>query len=290
MLSRFFLWLPFFLALCLVGCPGRLPPESSLPDSSLRPEPTVLPENPPERCLPNNDGIIELSEVTFLVGASVSFLRNRPGMTVQIDQKGRIDGEGQLVWDFRSADAPEKTSAQTVDPAGKWFLPSFPSPSLLIPTTFPGFQGTLYQVLRVAGSDLLLDGIASEREKPETEQILLPYETPVPLLRFPLRDGKEWIVSAKAKGTVGGLPVSSTDNYTFRVQGRGKLRLPDIDFENTLRLLIQVQQRLLGGSARTFYQVLFLHECYGEIARIESKDGESDPDFQSASFLRFLSF
>lgn len=285
----------FLLALLItpiIGCPDPTPQkeQTSQQDGAPTEEITTLPDDPPERCVGNNDGIIDLTEVAFVIGASVNVLRNKSGSTVQVNQQGNRDNDGNLVWDFRKLPLEQKDAVRTVDPTGKWFLSDFPDATLLIPTVYQGFTGVSYQVLRKTSADLLLDGIASDLEKPEQEKILLKYETPVPLLRFPLRDGKEWIVVSKAKGDVAGQPITSTDTYQIRVAGRGILKIPDIEFQNALRIEISVQQRLLGGSSRTVYQILYMTECYGEVARIESVENEKDPAFTQASLARFLTF
>ncbi|MCB9640771.1 MAG: hypothetical protein H6727_17890 [Myxococcales bacterium] len=292
--TLFSLFLLAFLigSIPLVGCPDPTPQqEQSTPDGGGNTEKTTtLPEDPPERCVGNNDGIIDFKEVAFVIGASVSVLRNKSGSTVEVNQVGARDTDGTLIWDFRKLALDQKDAVQTVDPTGKWFLTEFPDATLLIPTRYQGFTGTSYQVLRKTEADLLLDGIASDLEKPEAENILLKYETPVPLLRFPLRDGREWIVVSKAKGSIAGQPITSTDTYQFRVAGRGVLKLPDIEFQNALRVEIFVQQRLLGGNSRTLYQILYMNECYGEVARIESVENEKDPSFTQAALARFITF
>lgn len=290
------LWSLFLLVtfvFSVVACTPVTPPdEEVVADSRADSGSTdnVPTDTVPVQCKGNNDGIIELKEVTFVTGAAVSVLRNKPGSVITVEQVGKKDDKGKLTWDFTKLTLPTKDVVRTVAPTDKWFLSSFPKATLLIPTELPGYKGTLFQVLRVSGNDLVLDGLASEKDKPASNKVLLPYNTGVPLLRFPLRDGKEWIVESKTNGNVQGLPVASTDKYEIRVKGRGRLVLPYITFENTLRLQIKVSQRFVGGATRRFYQVLYMHECYGEIVRIVSKDGETSDAFKSATLMRAISF
>ena len=287
----FFALSSLLLLLSLQGCPNPPPPqEITRPDGSQTDDPTTLPEDPPERCIGNNDGIIEKTEVAFVLGASVNVLRNDPQSVVDINQVGTRESNGVLVWDFRNLSLNTRDTIRTTDPTGKWFLSDFPTASMLIPTRYPGFSGSIFQVLRETNSDLLLEGIASDLQEPEAQRILLRYETPIPLLRFPLRDGKEWVITAKAQGEIGGLPLASTDTYQFRIAGRGTLKIPDIEFQNALRVEIFISQRLLGGNSRTLFQILYMNECYGEIARIESLENEKEANFSKASLVRFLTF
>lgn len=262
-------------------------PETVKPDSG---EPDVTEPADTNRCVANNDGVIERSEVTFAVGVSVAVRRNKPGTVVKVDQKGRENDKGVLVWDFTNLDTPERANITTVDPTGRWFLSEFPQATLLTPIGFQSLTGTFYQVYRLADNTLYLEGVASEKETPEKEKVLLTYETPIPLLRFPLRLGKEWVVTSKSKGSVQGLPVTSSDQYQVRISHRGSIILPDIQFDNTLRIEVTVRQTLLGGSKRTLVQALYFHECFGEVARVESKENETNPLFTDATLVRYISF
>ncbi len=251
---------------------------------------TAAPKETGPQCKGNNDGIIESKEVTYAVGVTVNIRRNKPGTIVSVNQVGNVNDKGIRVWDFREAQATTHDTIKTVSPTGKWFVSKFPQANLLVPVPFKGINNQVFQILRYTNDQLFLEGIASDKEKPEQDKVFLPYNTPIPLLKFPLRDGDEWVVSAKTQGNVGTLPVASTDTYQIRVAGRGTVKLPDIQFNNTLRIVIKVRQRFLGGQTRQRYQVLYFHECFGEIARAESKDNETKETFNRATLLRFLSF
>ncbi|MBK04316.1 MAG: hypothetical protein CL920_36135 [Deltaproteobacteria bacterium] len=260
--------------------------EKSEPDAAV--ENKDAPE--PSRCIANNDGVIALSEIAFVADASVKVKRSAPNATVSVNQVGKKDADGTLVWDFTEVNAKTDAYVKTESPGGYWFSETFPEATLLIPERFSGYSGKIFQVIRKGTDSMLLEGLVSEKETPASEKVFLPYDIPVPLLRFPLREGKEWVITAKAQGDLGGTPITSQDRYQIIVDGRGTLKLPDIEFENTLRININVQQRFLGGKTRRLYQILYMHECYGEVARVESKDNETDPAFTSATLVRFISF
>ncbi|TNE47200.1 MAG: hypothetical protein EP343_20410 [Deltaproteobacteria bacterium] len=283
-----------FVALTLAACGnGNNGGEGSGPEPAQQdsgPDDNTSQIDAAPTCKGNNDGVIESSEVTFALGVSVNVLRNKPGTVVAVDHVGKLNDKQVRVWDFRELQADTFDKVRTVDPTGKWFLSTFPEANLLVPISFTGIEGTTYQVLRYSGDLLLLEGVASDKETPEAQKVLLPYDNPIPLLRFPLRDGKNWIVKANTKGNVGTLPVSSADTYDIKVEGRGSLILPNIQFDNTLRIFTTVRQRLIGGQTRQLYQVLFFHECFGEVARVESKDNESNAEFNRAPLVRFISF
>ena len=276
------------------GCGADDPGEAPVLDGSTVDTGQTSPPDRPApdmpSCLPNNDGAIAADEVTFVPGAVVSVRRNKPGTTVKVDHAGTQGPDGARVWDLTRAPADTRATVRTLSPGGRWFSTTFPKATFLVPTTVEGFTGTVYQVLEMGGAELRLLGVASEKETPLAEKALITYAVPVPLLCFPLTPGKEWVATAKATGSMRGLPFSSTDRYHVRVLARGAVVLPDIRFETSLKVVTSVEQRLLGGVVRRLQQVLFLHECFGEIVRIESRPGEADPGFQQASLLRFISF
>jgi len=72
------------------------------------------------------------------------------------------------------------------------------------------------------------------------------------------------------------------------VDQRGTLDLPYLSLHNTLRLRVELTQSLPGGQTIHRFQLLYVHECYGELGRIVSLDNELDPNFTTASEFRRL--
>lgn len=87
---------------------------------------------------------------------------------------------------------------------------------------------------------------------------------------------------------VEGTPVASMDRYVFTVDARGTVRLPELTFTNALRVRVELTQRFPAGEGVRKIQYLWMVECYGEVARMTSRDGELDPDFTSAVEFRRL--
>ena len=67
-----------------------------------------------------------------------------------------------------------------------------------------------------------------------------------------------------------------------------ELRLGVLTFRRALRLRIESTQRFPAGPGVRRIQYLWLAECYGEVARMTSRDGEVDPDFTEAVEFRRL--
>jgi hypothetical protein len=184
-------------------------------------------------------------------------------------------------WDLTStAGEVHELMLQAVD--SSWFGASFPGATY---ATTADLASGLLGVFRVTDSALLLLGYAS----PEPNKTLLVYDAPVASVHFPIQQGDSWVTGARVvNGTLNGAPFASNDTYRISVDARGTAVLPFLSFENTLRIHVELSQALPGGVAVTHIQYLFFHECYGELGRMVSSPGESDPGFTSAAEFRRL--
>ena len=261
---------------CLCGCPG---PNPILADGGdLQRTADAL------ACQPNNDGIIALSELAFAPGLAASYRVNPPGTLVDVDVAGTLV-DGKLQWDFTSvASSSVVTIPVEAVTSGLWYAKHFPTASFAVGSDA---SGETLQIFRLEGSSLLLLGIASRRP----DWTLLVYDQPVTSLRFPLEVGA--VVSSKASannGKLNGLPVATEDTYEVRVDAVGNVRLPFLTLQNSLRVLVSVTSRAVGGASATTRQAQWFHECYGEVARAISQRDESSAVFTRAVELRRLSF
>jgi hypothetical protein len=101
--------------------------------------------------------------------------------------------------------------------------------------------------------------------------------------------GDQWTaVATTVDGMVEGTPVASQDTYSLAVDAHGEVRLGVLTFRDALRLRVEVSQRFPAGPGRRKIQYLFLTECYGEVARITSVDGQVEPEFTTAVEFRRL--
>ncbi len=231
-------------------------------------------------CSGNNDGVIERGELAFPVGLSVSYLVNPAGTTAAVNPDGTMGADG-LEWDLSST-AGEVHQLTIESVADKWFAAHFPDATYA--TTTDVASGTL-GVFKVTDEALLLLGYAS----PEQGRTLLVYDQPVATLHFPVRLGDAWVTGATIKGgTLEGTPFASRDTYRISVDARGAAVLPYLRFPNTLRIHVELSEALPGGQSVLRIQHLFFHECYGELGRMVSQTGETDPSFQQAAEFRRL--
>ncbi len=75
---------------------------------------------------------------------------------------------------------------------------------------------------------------------------------------------------------------------TSRWTRRARCGTPRSPFTDALRLRIEITQTFPSGTGSRRIQYLWVAECYGEVARITSQDGEVNPDFTLAAEYRRL--
>ena len=86
--------------------------------------------------------------------------------------------------------------------------------------------------------------------------------------------------------TINGLPFNGTDELTVEVVESGELSLPYVDFSPTLRARTSAVRKPSSGGMTSRRQSLWLFECFGEIARAESRADETAADFTTAAYFR----
>jgi len=163
-------------------------------------------------------------------------------------------------------------------------------------------QGTLVGVYRrePAGGPLLLLGLASVA--PDTT--LLRYDTPVPVLQFPLELGSAWTaLEREAVGVYDGVAypfqadiggtVTLLHSYSFEVDAAGTVTVPAGTFQ-ALRLRAVIELKAVNdvwpqpiGVTKTRVRS-FLAECAPLLARVRSVVNELNDDFVTASEYRRL--
>jgi hypothetical protein len=268
--------LPSLAVVLLAGCPGPNPVVPDARGDYQRMQDALS-------CLPNNNGTIELSKLAFPIGVNVPYRVNPPGTLVDVDVAG-ASVDGVLQWDFSSPEG-DLANVKLEDVNGFWFAKSFPTATFAVGGDIKGETLQVFH-LDTAANQLLLLGLASRAP----DVTLMIYDQPVLNLRYPLKAGD----SFKATGTVqngklNGLPIATTDTYEVKVDAIGKLLLPTLKFDNTLRVLVTVTSSAVGGAKATVRQAQWFHECYGELVRAVSQKDESNALFTKATELRRMS-
>ncbi|MBI5510900.1 MAG: hypothetical protein HY903_19235 [Deltaproteobacteria bacterium] len=227
-------------------------------------------------CLPNLDGQITAAEARPVLGRSVSFLVSGAtggGAVQRVDTAGVVAADGRRVWDWSRGESAERTAAVVAVPlAAQWYSAWFPGGEFVAPLDAAGRLDAIYSIDEAA---LYLHGSASRTESPAAGRTLLPYITPVALLRFPLSVGRRWTeVGEVRSGSLDGLsPWSQDDSYEVAVDESGELVLTGFRFQQVLRLAIKISAApKTGGAAPTSVrEVLFMFECFSvDVARATS--------------------
>jgi hypothetical protein len=255
-----------------------------LAGSCFGPDPEWTPQPPTmgtvyDYCAGDNDGVIERGEVVFLDGAEVAYRVNAPGTVVEIDTWPAAAGGRDPAWDFRDLGDSEFTLTYH-DVGREWFSDRFPR------------AGLWTQLDHLSGL-VALYGLFEDRMEfygtvsLEPDRVFLPYTEPVTVLRFPLRVGDAWTVTTGVRdGVSDGLPVSSDETYAFEVVTSADLLVGSFRFKNTLLLRARLHQSFPGGVEQDRVQYVWLHECWGELARATATDFSDGSSVIRASEFR----
>lgn len=242
-------------------------------------EPTKL------TCVPNLDGKIDSNELAPTFDTAVRFLVSPAGKDQPIDLVPKPFGDGKQRWNYSidmKDDQVATISASSIK--GKWYEKSFPENAFVAPFDAAGRTEAVYTHDAQAVSLL---GLASKEPNAPEGQTLFVYTAPVAVYRFPLVQGAAYTSVGEVKNaTLRGLPYAGRDTYEVKVDAVGQLELPDLTFEQALRVRTKVTVEPAAGAPTTQVQVSFLFECFGEVARVTSKTGEKTEDFTVASEIR----
>lgn len=270
------------LVVLLAGCGDNL----TLPPDR---DPAAEPEPQPLSCVPNLDSRIDEAELQPAIGTPVRYLVSPPGATRAVDLAGEENGAGVRLWDFATDFADDQ--ALTVTPGtltGKWYAAAFADGAFVTPFDR---NGDLESVGLVRDGALLLLGLASAAEMPPEGQTLLVYEPPITVVQFPVTVGQSFVsTGAIADGVARGLPYAGQDTYEVSVDALGLVDLPQLTFEQVLRVRTKVTVEPAVGAAVVRQQTSFFAECFAEVVRAQSADGEASADFSQAAELRRLGY
>lgn len=260
-------------------------------EDNLTPAPTYDPyesgQLEPLSCVPNLDGSIEAKELREAFDIPVSYLVNPAGSTRPVDLAGQVNPAGQRLWDWSALSLDDQVATVSATALeGKWYASSFAQGQFVVPSDLSGSLDGIYSR---DDEGFYLWGIASTQESPPEGQTLLIYDQPIALFRFPLVKDKRWVSVGQARNSkVRGLPYAGKDTYEVKVEAVGELRLPDLSFEQALQVRTMVTLEPAVGQSIKRQQISYLFECFGEVARAVSADGEQESFFTEAVELRRL--
>ena len=269
---------PLLALLTVAGCAGENLTEPAL--DPYDPGPGSMPA-----CVPNLDGKIESSEIPVALGLPVNFRVSPDGEERTVNVAGLQEGS-QTLWDW-SAPGNDQVFTMTPTPlAGQGFEDSFPGGDFVLRVD-PA--GTTLGVYSHTDDAVRLHGVASADEQPATGKILLPYDEPIDLYRFPIQPGTAWTVTGNVtNGTWNGAPYAGSDEYEVAVDGKGTLALPELTFTEAHRVRTNLTVQPAFGFPTSRRLVSWMFECFGEVARAQSRLDENAEDFTVATEVRRL--
>jgi hypothetical protein len=233
------------------------------------PQPEPLPELP--SCVPDRDGQISADELPIAYGQTAPYYAATDRTIDPRLQNGR--------WDLSEERDEDVVAIGPVRLRDQWYAASVPTGQFVIDAG-SGLDGIYHQDEQA----LWLDGTASQSETPKT---LIVYPQPLAVLRFPVTVGDMFTQTvALTNVTINGLPFNGTDELTVEVVEAGELALPYLLFDPTLRVRTSAVRRPSSGGMTGRRQALWLFECFGEVARAESRPDEPNADFTTAAYLR----
>jgi hypothetical protein len=234
------------------------------------PQPEPLPVLP--ECIPNRDGVITSAELPVAIGATLTYY---VGTNRTIAQTG-------TTWDYSAELGDDDVVA--FGPAAlkdQWYASSFPAGQFVVDAG-GGLEGIYHQDAQA----LWLDGTASHDSAMATRTLIV-YPQPIAVLRFPVAAGDTYTTRATLAGvTINGLPFNGSDEVTVTVVGAGLLAVPYVELSPVLRVTVAVSRMPTSGPSTSRRTTLFLFECFGEVARAESKADEPSADFTFAAYFR----
>lgn len=241
------------------------------PNETPQPEPSpVLPS-----CIPDRTGGITADELPLALGETLTYYAG----TNRTFDHDASDG----VWDLSEELADDTVIELGPSALGdQWYAATFPAGQFVVDAG-SGLDGIYHQDERA----LWLDGTASREESPAGGRTLIVYPQPLPVLRFPVTVGDRFTSTATLdSATINGLPFNGSDELSVDVVEAAELDVPYVHFDPVLRVRTHAIRRPSNGGMTSRRQAIFLFECFGEIARAESKPDETDPDFTTAAYLR----
>jgi hypothetical protein len=274
-------------------------PAGELPDSDtfvpeLGPDgPEATPDTTPDTtgvCIQDNDGVLEASEMPVALGAAPSYVVNAAGTQADVAVDGAVGSDGVRVWDFTQGPTDQSAVLFVDPPEGWWFAEHFPQASFVSPLSAQDPSILAAYLADEAGVHLL--GIASSQPDPPQGRTLLVYDAPVDVLRFPMQVGTSYTVTSSFHdATLAGIPNAGQETYTVTGDAIGTVKLPVFTVKNALRIRIDVKQKFVISTSPDpipSIQYLYVHECVGELARVMSPLGETNPHFKKAKEFRRL--
>lgn len=230
-------------------------------------------------CSPNNDGTVTRLEMPLGAGLHATF---RVATNATFNTAGS-NADGGFTWDFTTALTGDKAVLVDTQPlSGKWFESKFAGATYAVPLSS---TDPLLGVFEVSNDGLLLRGVVSPADSLTATE--LTYTPPAKLLAFPMSSGNAWVTTSTVSGRLNGSFWTQTEKYDSVVDRVGRAETPFASFP-VLRVRTTLT-RTVGVLPTITRSFLFVTECFGTVATVNSNAGETQSEFSSAAEVRRLS-
>lgn len=233
-----------------------------------------------------DDDQLTAAELPLAVGVELRMVEANDDVDgLPVDLQGQVAGDGVREWFFDAdlpGDARIGVEAEPLD--GKWFAATFPDATY---TAKLDAAGDSYGVFRRTDDAVQILGVASAAP----DETLLTYDPPVDALRFPLSVGAQWTSEAHNAGTFeGNAFYQSDDAYETSVDAAGRV-VTEAGAFDVLRLrVVQTADVPVPWfpyvQSYRWVRYSFVTACYGEVAHVDSAEGETELQFSSAARVR----
>jgi hypothetical protein len=225
-------------------------------------------------CAAARDGIITLSDLPLAAGQKANF---RAASSVDVDTAGVKNADGTRTWDLSGALAGDRAViTELVSPAGTWYAADFAQASYV---TRLSESSDLLGVFKLDSQALVLLGVVSPGDGLTRTNV--SYNPSAAILPFPIALDKAWTSDTQVSGLANGILSAYSEKYESKADAKGDIKTPLGTFQ-VLRIntLLTRTVGLLTTKVRTF---AFVAECYGTVARMRSRDNETEVEFTRAA-------
>ncbi|MSQ83144.1 MAG: hypothetical protein EXR77_09580 [Myxococcales bacterium] len=229
----------------------------------------------PTLCVPNHDGVVAWSELPLAAGLSVPY-HVAHNVTVDLVPK-TVDGIP--TWDFTTLTNDKVIQLTTLDPKTLWFSKYYPTATYAVQVTE---SSPLLGIFRLTDKALELLAVASPVDSLFATRIT--YDPPAVMLQLPLTGTAKWTTKSSVSGQLDGVIALWSETTELTVIGAGQVVTPLGAFP-----VLAIQGRVdkqIGLMITTYRSYAFVTECYGVVAKVDSKANETQPVFSQAAEAR----